>query len=273
MRSNVVDQRLRDVVAGEPAEVVPIAELVLGLRVVGLAADHLVGRPQEHRLRGHHLADGSVVNPLDGFAVARVKAALQAREQAQFLLLGQVAGGLHPPHAHRVDAVRLLHEDVLARADPRLGVHGVKLRRTGDQHHVHAVDHLLVAVEAHEAVVVVHRHLLGMGLFEVIAGGLEVVGEDVTHGHQFHVGAGLEALVGGPGAASAAADHADLDRPLARRVRPASDGERPQRRRPGSRGFQECATRRPRRTDRLLCRNHSRSLPCVLESQNATPLR
>ena len=67
----------------------------------------------------------------DRFLPAGVEAALQAGDDAQALLLGQLARCLHAAHADRVDGVRLLDEDVLARLDGRFGVHrdGTSMRR------------------------------------------------------------------------------------------------------------------------------------------------
>ena len=127
-------------------------------------------------------------------AIAVVKAAMQAREQAQILLLRQVGGGLHAADADRIDAVRLLDEDVLAGADGGLGVHRMELRGAGDQHHVDAVDHLLVAVEAAEEMILIGDDLAGHVLLEPVVLGLQAVGENVAHGGQFHVGAGLQRL-------------------------------------------------------------------------------
>ena len=48
----------------------------------------------------------------------------------------------------RVDAVRLLDEDMFAGLDGGMGVIGMELGGVGDEHHVGALDHALVAVEA-----------------------------------------------------------------------------------------------------------------------------
>ena len=62
-----MDQRLRHVVARKPGEVVLVAELVLDFVQLRLAADSLYGAAEEVLLDGHDLADGPVVDPLDGF--------------------------------------------------------------------------------------------------------------------------------------------------------------------------------------------------------------
>ena len=91
-------------------------------------------------------------------------------------------------------------------------MHGMEMRSGGNQHHVDvALDQFLVGVEAEEAMLVVDRHLLGVQLLQPPAGPLQAIGEDVGHGHQPHVLAGVHGVGGRPAAASAAADQADLD--------------------------------------------------------------
>ena len=157
--------------------------------------------------------------------IARVEAALQAGHDAELLLLGQVARLLHQLDPARVDAVRLLDEDVLARLNGRQGVEAVELGRVGDQHHVRGLDHLLVAVEAGEAMVVVHGDLLAFGRLERSALGLDAVPENVAHGHQPGARVGGQRLAGRAGIAPAAADHADLDDVAARGVGAAAQVE------------------------------------------------
>ncbi len=112
----------------------------------------------------------------------------------------------------------LLTEDVLAGVDGGLEVHWVEVRRSGDQHHVDRIDHLLVGVEADEDVIIIHRDLLGLAGLEPLAGPRGAVLEDVGHGDERHVWAGIHGVVGGPAAASAAADQADPDLVAAGRV-------------------------------------------------------
>ena len=91
--------------------------------------------------------------------------------------------------------------------------HRVKVRRGGDQHHVHvAVDQLLVGVETDEAMGVVDGHLFGLLLLQQRETALDPFGEDVGHGHQPHVFAGVHGVGGRPAASASATDQAHLDR-------------------------------------------------------------
>ena len=86
----VVDQRLGHVIAREPAEVVPVAELVLELAELR-SRPTAVGRAEEHGLDGHDVADRAVVDPLDLLLVGEAVAALVAGHDGDVLLLGHVA--------------------------------------------------------------------------------------------------------------------------------------------------------------------------------------
>ena len=69
----------------------------------------------------------------------------------------------------------------------------------GDQHHVHAAfNDFLVGVEADETMRVVDGHLLGIHLLQPLAAVLESIGEDVGHGHQPDVLAGVHGLAAAP---------------------------------------------------------------------------
>ena len=104
---------------------------------------------------------------------------------------------------------------------------GMRGRR--DQHHVHAAgEQLLVGVEADEAMVVLHLDLVGLGLLELVAAGLEALVEDVGHGDEADVLAGVHGVDGGLGAAPAAADQADADDVAAGGVGAAFERERAQ---------------------------------------------
>src|SRR5207247_7906190 len=73
-------------------------------------------------------------------------------------------------------------------------------------------EHFLIGVETGEAVVVLGGEFFrAQGFLELGFGGVEVVREDVAHGGQADVGVGEDAVLGGAGSASAAADQADLD--------------------------------------------------------------
>ena len=109
--------------------------------------------------------------------------------------------------------MRLLAENVLAGVDGGLQERGMEVRRAGDQHDVDvAVDHLLVGVEADEAMGVVDRPAApGYFFLSSSQAALELLGEDVGHGHQPDVLAGVHGIGGRAAATPAAADQPDLD--------------------------------------------------------------
>ena len=90
---------------------------------------------------------------------------------------------------------------------------GRKCGGVRQQHHVDAAgDHLLVGVEADEAVLGADIDLAGDGLVLLEQGQarFQAIGEGVGHGHELDVLVGLQGLSGRAGAAAAAADQADL---------------------------------------------------------------
>ena len=158
----VVGQRLVYVVAGEPSEVHLGAELKLDFIELGIAADNVVRTALEVLFEGHDLADRSLVDAPHHLSKRRHVSALESGKNADFLLLRQLRSDGDLADTHRIDGVGLLDENVLAGLDRRQQVHGVVLRRTGDQHHVNALDHVLVAVQAPEAMGFVYLHLFGL---------------------------------------------------------------------------------------------------------------
>ena len=84
-------------------------------------------------------------------------------------------------------------------------------RRRGQQHHVDVGrQHLLIGVEADEVMVGIDLHLIRhariAGSADLAQRLLQVVFEDVAHGHQFHALIAVEELLRRCGAASAAAN-------------------------------------------------------------------
>ena len=115
---DVVDVLLDDVIAGEPGEIQPVANLPLdvcsrpGCRVVAPEAALV-----PIHLSAQDFADRAVVDPLDRRDVLGLMPALRADADAKALLFREFIRREHGPDAGRVDRDRLLGEDVLARVD------------------------------------------------------------------------------------------------------------------------------------------------------------
>ena len=73
-----MDVLLDDVIAAQPHEVVPVPHLVLHLGILGLAWIHPQAAAVPIDAGGNDVADRAVVQPLDGFDIARVVTPLQA---------------------------------------------------------------------------------------------------------------------------------------------------------------------------------------------------
>ena len=102
-----------------------VAELILDFVLVGLAMIQSVWPAEKILLDGHDLPNGAVVDPLDGFSIARMKSALKTGHHAQILCLGQCAGSGDFADADRVDSMGFLDENVLAGFDRRVEIHGM----------------------------------------------------------------------------------------------------------------------------------------------------
>ncbi len=204
-------QRLRNVVARKPGEMVLVAKLELDFGELPLAIMETVGTAEPGLLHGHDVADRAVVDSFDGLSIAGMIAALQPGHDAQLLLLGQGASGCDLANADRIEGMRLFHEGVLAGLDGRPEVDGMIFGRTGDEHHVHALDHVTVRVQAGKAVSIVNLDLLRFLLLEHLPPALHPIGEDVGQGHQPHAAVDVHGVDGRAGATAAAANHADAD--------------------------------------------------------------
>ena len=137
--------------------------------------------------------------------------ALQAGNQAELLFLRQRDGLPQQFDAKRINPVRLLDEDMLARLDRRQRVERMELRRVRNAHHIGHSDHLLVGVEAREAVVVAHLDLARTLLADGLAGVVHAVHKNVAHGHQARALVGVQRLGARARVAPATADHAHAD--------------------------------------------------------------
>jgi hypothetical protein len=163
---------------------------------------------------GHDLADVALVDVLHPLLLQPLVAVAEAGDDRQALLPGLLARLDHAAHAGGVGRHRLLAEDVLAGGDGVLQLHRAEAGRRREQDDVDAgVDDLLVGVQAEELVVRLDGDLLGqLGVvLKALERRLKAVAVHVAHGGELAVAVGTEGLGGGPGAAAAAADEADLE--------------------------------------------------------------
>ena len=213
---------LDDVVAAGPEEVVPVEDLVLEVGLALLASVEPDVPLVPVAAPGDDVADRSVVQALDGLDVRRLVAALGAGRDAQALLLGVLVGLQHLADAGAVDADGLFGEEVLAGGHGCLDVQRAEAgrRRQDDVVDVGIVDDLFVGVQADVTAIFGQidavaplLHVVTLGeVGQMTPAILEPVLEDVAERDDRHAPGGVEDVVGGAGAAAAAADQADLDR-------------------------------------------------------------
>ena len=220
-RVQVVHVLLDDVIATQPGEVIPVAQLPLHVAPTRLLRVHPDGTLVPVAAGGGNFADGPVVDALHGLEVAGLMAALGADADGDPLGFRLLISGEHGADAGPVHRHRLLGKDVLARGHGGLQKRRAESRRRGQDDVVHVVkrQHLLVGVEADELAVRGHVYVGGkFGLLEKVKAGVEAVLEDVAHGHQLDSGSSAENIFGGSCAALAAADQADSNHVAARGV-------------------------------------------------------
>ena len=176
--------------------------------------------------------------------------ALQAHDDFQSLLVGQLVGVHQGSEARRIDAQRLLHEHVLAGLDRRRVLGGPKAGRGGHDDQMHVARHrLLVGFQAGELTLRGHVDPFAELAFQHLQRAVDTVLERVRDRHDLDGRIRLQAVRRRPGASAAAADDRHADFVVAGRVghaghtrarsqSGAGDGQR--------RGFQKIAAGRSR---------------------------
>ena len=202
-----------DVIAREPGEVQPVAQLPLDVAPRRLAILLPESALVPRAARGEDLSDPAVLDALQRLEVPGLVAALRARRDAEPFRPGLVGEGEHLADARAVNRDRLLREDVLARSDRRLEMRGAETRRGGENDVVRVGrEHPPIGVEADELPLLRHVHLCRVFLADLHQGGGQAIGEGVAHRDELHALGAVERIQHRAGAAAAAADQADPDR-------------------------------------------------------------
>ena len=149
---------------------------------------------------------------------------LRAGRDDETLLLRLLAGGDDAAAAGRIDRRRFFHEDVLARLDGRLHVHGPEQRRCRNQHDL-GVGRQKVEVGFGAGETALFGH------FEAFCRAQRLSFEVVGQGHDLHLATeelgGREHVADRAGAAAAATDQPDLETPALDLVGSAEDHRAP----------------------------------------------
>ena len=210
----VMDVLLIDMVTTEPGEEVPVLHLIVQLVLAFLAVAEPDAVAVPVHLAAGDVADHAILHCLEGGAVAVLIATLKAASDLEALFVGDLRHFMHLAHAWGVHGHGLFHEDVLAGVDGGFEVVGTEAGRRGEDHQVHIAvgEDLLVRIEAGVLLVLWHVHLVGVSIAQVGEGLVEVLLVQVSHGHEADARmGGAEGLTARTRAATAAADHADLD--------------------------------------------------------------
>src|SRR5437762_11191979 len=185
----IVDMLLDDMIAANPGEVIPVAELILHIRLPGLAGFHPDAALIPVNASAGDLAEGAVLEAFHSFEIPRLVPSLRSDANGQTLSVRLFVGFESAADAWAVHAHRLFGEDVFSGGDGGFQVHGAESRRSGENHGVYiAGQQLLEGIEPNKLAVLGDVHLVGIGLGEVGEAFVEAVAKDVAHGNQ------LEAL-------------------------------------------------------------------------------
>ena len=201
-----------DVIAAEPAEVIPVVHLVLHLgharfaRAIPDSATIPIG-PQERQV-----TERAVVNAFDCLHVAGLVAALEADAHSQPLFVRQFVGLDEHVIAGCIDAAGLFHEHMLAGFDGGRVLRGFKAGRRGDDHHVGAaVDGIDVRLQADKDAIGGQIHAgFEITVAQPLGRAFRIRLEGVGHGDDPCRFVSLHAVLDRAIAAASAADQHDL---------------------------------------------------------------
>ena len=214
-------------VAALPGEVELVVELVLEFVPFGAAWEHGSGGAHvPEGARVVELADGSVLDPFDGFEVTEFVTALEADTDFEVLFLGVFCCSENAPDSDGIEGDRFFHEDVFSLFDGFLEHGGAEGARGGEDDDVTGGDGLFVSLESEEDPFFWNIHFVAVLSGEILERFLNLFVEEFGDCDEFDVGAGFEGLVCGAGGTSAAADHGQFERAcLALGVGESLDGE------------------------------------------------
>lgn len=210
-RVEIMDQRLRNVVAREPGEVIPIAQLIFHLAPLGLAVDQSVGPAQVITLNRHNLANLTPVHPLDRLAPPQMIAIGHARKHPRPVLFGQRVGFENLPDSGNIDRRRLLDEHVLPRPDGRQGVVRMEPGRTGDQDDVAILDHPPIPVQPGKPPFTRHLNPTREHRSQRAERSLDLVGKNIRSRPEHGARVAMHRVADRARAASAATNQSELE--------------------------------------------------------------
>ena len=162
----VVDMLFANVVTAKPIEIIPVAHLVLKFGLIRLprASPNSATIPKSAHVQD--IADGSILETLNGFHIIGLMAALETNGDEQVLFLGDFVGGKHLANAGTIHPNGLFHENVKPVVHGMLEMQGAKARRGGYSHEIDAMGHhFLVSVESSEHGTFIDQHLFAILLF------------------------------------------------------------------------------------------------------------
>ena len=180
----VVHVLLDDVIATQPGEVIPVAQLPFHVAPARFAINHPDGAAVPVGPRFDDVANHVVPEPFDGLVVTALMPALRTHGDPEPLLLRQLARLDHQLRSRPVHRRRFLGKNMLARLDRRHHMPRPEMRWFRQNHVVHLRhrQQLLVGIKPGETGIL-RNHNRILEVPQLIPAHLQPIGKDVGQRH------------------------------------------------------------------------------------------
>ena len=143
----------------------------------------------------NHTANCPVVNPSHCFHGRFVVSKAKPRHNRKHPLTGPGACGSHFVNARHINGHGLLAVEVLSRFNGRFHVQRPHVRRGGEQNDVHAcIEHITIRVESQKPSLWRALKLYPCRPSQQAGTGIDLVGKQISHGHDPHAWIGRRCL-------------------------------------------------------------------------------
>jgi hypothetical protein len=165
---------------------------------------------------GNHGVSCAAHAARDGLAFRRLVAVAESRNEIDVLFAGALGGLNHGAHAGAIDRHRLFAKDVLAGLNCCLQMHRPKAGGRGQEDDIDAIDDILVRVETGRTPIGRDIDFLGEFVAQIALDCgealFDLVRKRIGHGDELDIGIRGQGVLGGGGAAPAAADQTYAER-------------------------------------------------------------
>lgn len=208
---DVVDVLFDDMVAAEPGEVEPVAELPFEIGHIWSAVDAPESALVPVAPHGDDVTDCSVLNSFDGFEILGFVATLGSGDDCETLGLGEITDFDNFEDAFAIDGDGFFHEDVLAGFDCGFEMLGSEGGGSGEDDVVDvAFQDTFVGVYAREVLFGRGFEVVRSVFFDHIGRLLSSIGKCVSEGDDLDSRAGVNCIDCGISSASSTSNNSDF---------------------------------------------------------------